>query len=270
MRAPADIVALVEGAGDPAFAVDATRTIIAWNRAAEKLFSLPAAEVVGRNCSQIVAGRDARGRPVCNTLCPALLAIQRREPLGPMELQVDRRNGAPLWVAVSSIITTNGGPCVVHILRDITEEHHRKSFVQQVLQGAIALSSSDPDGPTDSAPVVLSPRQNYHPETPGLRRRHPGHRPDAGHQPGHRAQPHPADHGGPAGPQPAGGGRPGAAAAPAVTPPKRGREMGCPPDGGGPTPGVASKWAVRDIRPETPMTIEELLAKALYSERSVT
>ncbi|KRT77721.1 MAG: hypothetical protein XU14_C0006G0015 [Armatimonadetes bacterium CSP1-3] len=159
MRAPADIVALVEGAGDPAFAVDATRTIIAWNRAAEKLFSLPAAEVVGRNCSQIVAGRDARGRPVCNTLCPALLAIQRREPLGPMELQVDRRNGAPLWVAVSSIITTNGGPCVVHILRDITEEHHRKSFVQQVLQGAIALSSSDPDGSTDSAPVVLSPRQ---------------------------------------------------------------------------------------------------------------
>ncbi len=159
MRAPADIVALVEGAGEPAFAVDATRTIIAWNRAAERLFDLPAAEVIGRNCSQIVGGRDARGRPVCNSLCPALVAIQRREPLGPMELQVDRRNGAPLWVAVSSIIPLNGGPCIVHILRDVTEEHHRKSFVQQVLQGAIALSSADPDGTPDPSPVVLSPRQ---------------------------------------------------------------------------------------------------------------
>src|SRR3989304_8995688 len=97
MRAPADIVALVEGAGDPAFAVDATRTIIAWNRAAEKLFSLPAAEVVGRNCSQIVAGRDARGRPVCNTLCPALLAIQRRGTPGALGGQGGRRSrGAPL------------------------------------------------------------------------------------------------------------------------------------------------------------------------------
>src|SRR3990172_7276033 len=115
MRAPADIVALVEGAGDPAFAVDATRTIIAWNRAAEKLFSLPAAEVVGRNCSQIVAGRDARGRPVCNTLCPALLAIQRREPLGPMELQVDRRNRAPPWVAGRSVLTTKHRPPLPHI-----------------------------------------------------------------------------------------------------------------------------------------------------------
>src|SRR3970282_709455 len=111
MCAPADIVALVEGAGDPAFAVDATRTIIAWNRAAEKLFSLPAAEAVGRNCSQIVAGRDARGRPVCNTLCPALVAIQRREPLGPMELQVGRRNGAPLLGAGGSMLPTHGGSC---------------------------------------------------------------------------------------------------------------------------------------------------------------
>ena len=43
--------------------------------------------------------------------------------------------------------------------------------------------------------------------------------------------------------------------------------MDCPPDGGGPTPGVASKRDGADICAETPMTIEELLAKALYSER---
>ncbi len=161
MHAPAEIVALVEGAGEPAFAVDATRTIIAWNAAAEKLLHLPAAEVLGRNCSQVIAGRDARGRPVCNSLCPALVAIQRREPLGPIELQVERRNGAPIWVHVSSIMPGSGGPCVVHLLRDVTEEHHRRSFVQQVLQGAVALSSGDPDGPgpLDPVPVVLSPRQ---------------------------------------------------------------------------------------------------------------
>lgn len=159
MRATDDIVALVNGTGDPAFAVDATRTIIAWNRAAEKLLGLPADEVVGRSCAQVIAGRDARGRPVCNTLCPALMAMQRREPLGSMELQVDRHGGTPLWIAVSSIIPPNAAPCIVHLLRDVTEEQHRRSFVQQVIQGAIALSSGDPDGRVPAAPVVLSPRQ---------------------------------------------------------------------------------------------------------------
>jgi DNA-binding NarL/FixJ family response regulator len=106
-----------------------------------------------------LAGRDERGRPICNALCPALVAIQRREPLGPMELQVDRRNGGPIWVTVSSLIPAQGAPCVVHILRDVTEEHHRRSFVQQVLQGAIAISSGGADGETNGEPVVLSPRQ---------------------------------------------------------------------------------------------------------------
>lgn len=159
-RVPAaDIVALVGGAGDPAFAVDATRTIIAWNRAAERLLQISAAEALGRNCAQVIAGRDARGRPVCDTLCPAVLALRRREPLEALELEIDRRNGAPLWVSCTSLILTDGGHCVVHILRDVTEEHHRRSFVRQVLQGAIAITSPDPDGPLDSSPVVLSPRQ---------------------------------------------------------------------------------------------------------------
>ncbi len=160
MRPPlTDIVALVEGTGDPAFAVDGTRTIVAWNRAAERLLNIPAADAVGRGCVQVLAGRDERGAPVCNALCPALMALQRRKPLGPMEMQLERRGSAPLWVSVSSLIPIPGPPCVIHVLRDVTEERHRRSFVRQVVAGAIALSSREADGPSDLPPVVLSPRQ---------------------------------------------------------------------------------------------------------------
>jgi PAS domain S-box-containing protein len=157
----AEIRALVEGTGDPAFAVDAARTIIAWNRAAEILLNLPAKDALGRGCAQVLAGRDDRGRLICAALCPPLLAAQRREPLGSMEMEVDRRDGAPVWVAVSSLISSNSGPCIVHVLRDVTEERHRRDFVQQVFRGALALSGRGPDGPVDEAavPVVLSPRQ---------------------------------------------------------------------------------------------------------------
>jgi len=161
LRAPtAGITALVEGAGDPAFAVDATRTIVAWNRAAERLLHLPAPEVLGRHCERILAGRDARGRPVCSPLCPAVLAAQRREPIAAMELQVDRRQGAPVWLSVSSLIPATGVPCIVHILRDVTEEHYRQVFVQQMVQGALELTQGTPDGNGDDPPpVILSPRQ---------------------------------------------------------------------------------------------------------------
>jgi len=161
LRAPtAGITALVEGAGDPAFAVDATRTIVAWNRAAERLLHLPATEALGRHCAQILSGRDARGRPVCGPLCPAVLAAQRREPLAAMELRVDRHAGAPVWLSVSSIIPAAAAPCIVHILRDITEEYHRQAFVQQMLRGAIELTQGSPDGSGDDPPpVILSPRQ---------------------------------------------------------------------------------------------------------------
>lgn len=161
LRAPtAGITALVEGAGDPAFAVDATRTIVAWNRAVERLLHLPAAEALGRSCAQVLGGRDARGRLVCGALCPATLAAQRREPLAAMELQVDRRNGAPVWLSVSSLIPTTGAPCIMHILRDVTEEHHRQAFVRQMLQGAIELTQGAADGNGDDPPpVILSPRQ---------------------------------------------------------------------------------------------------------------
>jgi len=160
MPAPlTDVVALVEGTGDPAFAVDGGRTIIAWNRAAERLFSIPAAEAVGRGCAQVMAGRDERGRTVCSALCPPVVALHRREPLEAIELQIERPGSEPIWVSVSSLIPLTGRPCVVHILRDITGERHRRAFVQQVLQGAITLSSPEADGPGDLPPIVLSPRQ---------------------------------------------------------------------------------------------------------------
>ncbi len=43
--------------------------------------------------------------------------------------------------------------------------------------------------------------------------------------------------------------------------------MGRAPDGRESTPGVPSKWEARLIRAAATMTIEELLAKALYAER---
>lgn len=154
-----DISELVEGTGDPAFGVDAAHTIVAWNRAAEDLLQYRAEDVVGRDCAQVISGRNSQGHIICNTLCPFRLAMVRGDRLRQIDLQIRRRDGTAVWVSMTSLVLAAGDLYVIHILRDITEDRTRAAFVQQVLQAASSLTSGPPAEPTGNGPVLLSPRE---------------------------------------------------------------------------------------------------------------
>jgi PAS domain S-box-containing protein len=154
-----DITDLVEGTGDPAFGVDAAHTIVAWNRAAEDLLQYRAEDVAGRDCAQVISGRDSQGHIICNTLCPFRLAMVRGDRLRQIDLQIRRRDGTAVWVSMTSLVLAAGDLYVIHILRDITEDRTRAAFVQQVLQAASSLTSGPPAEPTRNGPVLLSPRE---------------------------------------------------------------------------------------------------------------
>ena len=53
-----EIVDLVNGTSDSAFAVDGAEQIVAWNRSADEMFGLSAKEAVGRACGEILQGAD--------------------------------------------------------------------------------------------------------------------------------------------------------------------------------------------------------------------
>jgi len=154
-----DLAELIDGAGEAAFVVDAAHTIVAWNRAAEDLLEVKAGEVIGRDCSVVIGGRNGEGHVVCSTLCPFGLAIRHGERLPTMDLQVRRAGRPPIWVRMISIVVSGADPCVVHIMHDITDDRSREVFVQQVLQAASSLSGTgDPKTP-NGPPVLLSPRE---------------------------------------------------------------------------------------------------------------
>jgi len=153
-----DAVELVAGTGDPAFAVDAGHTIVAWNRAAEEFFGYKAEDVLGRGCAPIIGGRDEQGHSVCNAMCPLLFAAFHGERPREMVLQVHRRTGEPLWASVSSIVLGAADPCVVHIVRDVTTHRQREMFVHQLRQAAAALDG-EPPRPGRTDPVLLTPRE---------------------------------------------------------------------------------------------------------------
>jgi DNA-binding CsgD family transcriptional regulator len=154
-----DLAELVDGTGDPAFAVNAARTIVAWNRAAEDLLDVKAAEALGRDCGLVIGGRNGEGHIICTALCPFRVAMHRGEPLPRMDVQVRRPGRASVWVRMTSIIVPGLDPCVVHILHDLTEDRTREAFVQQVVQAASALAASREAKAPNAPPVLLSPRE---------------------------------------------------------------------------------------------------------------
>lgn len=154
-----DIADLVDGTGDAAFAVDATHTIVAWNRAAEDLLGMKAPDVLGRDCSLVIGGRNGEDHLVCTALCPFRLAMHHGDRIGTMELRVRRGNAEPLWVRMTSIVLAGAEPCVIHILHDITEDRNREAFVRQLMQAAMALAPDQTAKTPHNPPVLLSPRE---------------------------------------------------------------------------------------------------------------
>jgi PAS domain S-box-containing protein len=61
-----DPLDLISNTADAVSAVDAEGQIVFWNEAATALFGYEAQEVLGRLCSEVIAGRDEAGRLVCN------------------------------------------------------------------------------------------------------------------------------------------------------------------------------------------------------------
>ncbi len=108
---------LFEYAPDGYFLTDHEGTLLDGNRAFEELFGCRREELVGRNLLEavplaadaLIHGNGGKGS-------------RRREPSGPRELTIPRRDGTSVSVEIRSFrIQVEGRPLVLNIARDITE-----------------------------------------------------------------------------------------------------------------------------------------------------
>ena len=89
--------------GDGVFAVDRHHHVVLWNSAAETLLGYSAQEALGRNCHDLVQGRDSNGVLVCSEQCSYFGAAESLGRLPNENLCARAKNGADVWINVTTL-----------------------------------------------------------------------------------------------------------------------------------------------------------------------
>lgn len=135
MALPMDHSGIVASTAGAAFALDTAGRILAWNAASEQLLGYPAAKVLGRNCWEVLQGRDSYGNVYCGAHCRLIEMALTRQAIHPCNLIHRDAEGQLIRSGVSSFVVPGHSPsemAIVHFLNPVPsaphqEEHHPDS-----------------------------------------------------------------------------------------------------------------------------------------------
>ena len=119
---------VVASTASPAFAVDTTGQIVAWNAAAEELFGYPASRAMGRFCWDVLQGRDLFENVYCGPHCPLIEMALHRQAIHRCDLLFRHAQGDTVHATVNSFIVSG------HSAPEMTIVH----FLNPLLPGADA------------------------------------------------------------------------------------------------------------------------------------
>lgn len=115
-----NIAEFVEGTADPAYGVDGLGIIVAWNQAAAETFGLQPEEAIGKNCFDIICGKDEDS--VCARDCIVRELAKTDKKVPGFDLRARTVKGEQ-WFAVTVVVVyvSNNGrlPYTIHIFRNI-------------------------------------------------------------------------------------------------------------------------------------------------------
>lgn len=140
---------------DGVIAVDQNQRIVLWNIAAERLLGFKAEEVLGRFCDEVMVGRDASGRSICDKSCSKRVLQVEQELIPTQEIMVRARSGQAIWLSMSTVVVPSPWKdlCVlVHLFRNISHQKEVERSIQQLLITMAKLPSSQATSPALNLP----------------------------------------------------------------------------------------------------------------------
>jgi PAS domain S-box-containing protein len=137
--------------GDGVVAVGPDGRVLLWNRAAEKILGYSARDVTGRQCCDVMVGRDDHGNRLCYQGCHVQTLARMGESIQSFDMRSETKAGQAVWLNVSILPVSNGrgnGSLIVHLFRDVTATKELLNLIHERLAGAPAgETSAMVDGP---------------------------------------------------------------------------------------------------------------------------
>ena len=105
---------------DGIFAVDPQQRVVYWNAGCEQMFGIPAAQAVGKRCSEIVRGKSPLQQPLCGGSCCAASFAEGTNIPGAFPLRAYDAAGRDLRLSVTLLLVPaicRDQRLCVHLLR---------------------------------------------------------------------------------------------------------------------------------------------------------
>ncbi len=145
---------LLARSADGLFAVDADQRVVFWSAAAQELLGLPASEVVGKPCYEVVLGRDYEGHPFCRQDCPTIKAVRRGRRVPNFDIACDR-NGGEVWLNVTIVPvprSMTGEAMAVHMVRDVSQRRRSERLAQATIDTVSQFMSESSGAEPEAGP----------------------------------------------------------------------------------------------------------------------
>jgi PAS domain S-box-containing protein len=161
MERKPDILDRLTNTADGVFAVDPKGTIILWNASAERILGFTAKEVLGKNCCDVVAGRDAFGNRLCHRGCHVMTMVGQGEQVQSYDMLTRTKGGKEIWINVSILVIPGSRQeyqVTLHLFRDVTASRQLEQFVRERSDGA--RPAVDREQATDPGQEELTRREH--------------------------------------------------------------------------------------------------------------
>jgi len=146
---------------DGVFAVDSGQRVTFWSPACSQLMGIPAEEAMGRECSEVLKGKDPFGNPFCREECAVSRLGQGKRAPKMFPLWTVDPEGEFLKLSVSIILVPshqNDSWTCVHLL-------HRDPYMEM-------LDAIDPSAQAKRLKAEKAPGSGAGPPSPLTRREH--------------------------------------------------------------------------------------------------
>lgn len=94
---------------EAAFAVSGDLRVLAWNKSAEEIFGLAAADAVGCRCGDVVSAELPSGEPLCGPDCHGGICFRNNAPFSVDDCSITGTGSDPVRVAMSSLVMPADG-----------------------------------------------------------------------------------------------------------------------------------------------------------------